>query len=290
MQGRFPTQKVAVVTDSIACLTRELVEQYGIEIIPINFYAGGKLYKDWVDITPSEAYELFLKDPESFKTSAASPEDCLKAYRSASKQAKDVVCITVSVKLSGVYNVAQQTREQVKGDLPNTTIEILDTETATAAEGIVALEAAKAAAAGKSLAEVLSTARTMKDRVKCFLFLDTIQHVYRSGRIPKIASQAGSMLNIRPILTISKTIRFTGAVRNRRSGIERILQMMKNKVGQKPVHVAVMHAYALEEAERLKERVASEFNCTELWLTEFSPVMGYACGTGTLGLAFYCED
>ena len=284
------TQKVAIITDSIACLTKEQVEQYQVEIIPIIFSAGGKVYKDWVDVTPSQAYELFLKDPDSWKTSAPSPADFIQAYHNARQRADDILCITISVKLSGVYNVAQQTREQVKGDLPNTTIEIIDSETATAAEGIVALEAAKAAAAGKSLAEVISIATTMKDRVKCFILLDTIQHVYRSGRIPKIASQAGSMLNIRPILTISKTIRFTGAVRNRRSGIERILQMMKNKVGQKPVHVAVMHAYALEEAERLKERVASEFNCTELWLTEFSPVMGYACGTGTLGLAFYCED
>ena len=66
--------------------------------------------------------------------------------------------------------------------------------------------------------------------------------------------------------------------------------MMRDKVGQSPVHVAVTHAYALDEAERLKERVASEFNCAELWLTEFSPVMGYACGTGTVGLAFYTED
>ena len=56
------------------------------------------------------------------------------------------------------------------------------------------------------------------------------------------------------------------------------------------MRVAVMHAYALDEAERLKERVAAEFNCIELWLAEFSPVMGYACGTGTVGLAFYTED
>ena len=61
------TQKVAVVTDSIACLTRELVEEYGIGIIPVNFYAGGKIYKDCVDITPTEAYELFLKDPDSLR-------------------------------------------------------------------------------------------------------------------------------------------------------------------------------------------------------------------------------
>jgi fatty acid-binding protein DegV len=66
--------------------------------------------------------------------------------------------------------------------------------------------------------------------------------------------------------------------------------MMTEKVGQNPVHVAVMHAYALDEAEKLKERIASEFNCVELWLTEFSPLMGYACGTGTVGIAFYSEE
>jgi fatty acid-binding protein DegV len=64
---------------------------------------------------------------------------------------------------------------------------------------------------------------------------------------------------------------------------------MRDKTGQSPVHVAVMHAYALDEAKKLKERVSSEFNCTELWLTEFSPLLGYIFGTGTLGLGFYKE-
>jgi len=284
------TQKVAVVTDSLACLTKELVEQYGIEIIPINFYAGGKLYKDWVDITPSQAYELFLKDPETFKTSAASPDDCLRAFRNASRRAKDIVCITVSVKLSSVYNVAHDSREIAKPELPGTNIEIIDSETATPAEGFVALAAARAAEAGKNLSEVCHAARQVKDKVHCVVFLDTIRHVYRSGRIPKIASQVGSILNIKPIFTVSGAVHFTSAVRNRQHGIKRILEMTREKVGQKPVHVSVFHAYDLDEAIKLKERVAQEFNCVEIWLGEFSPVMGYACGTGAIGLTFYTED
>jgi len=281
--------KVAIITDSIACLTRELVEQYGIEIIPINFYAGGNIYKDWVDITPSKAYELFLEDPDSFKTSAASPEDCLQAYRSASQRADNILCITVSTQLSAVYSVAQEAKEQISAELPDISIEVLDSQTATPAEGLVALAAARAAAEGKDLPEVISTAEEIRDKVNAIVFLDTIRHVYRSGRIPKIASQIGSVLNIKPILTVSGKVHFTAAVRNRKHGIERILQMMREKTGQNPVHVAVLHAYALDEAERLKKRIASEFNCAELWLTEFSPVMGYACGTGTVGVAFYPE-
>ena len=80
-----------------------------------------------------------------------------------------------------------------------------------------------------------------------------------------------------------------GAVRNKERGIERILQMLRQKVGQNPVHVAVMHAYVPDETEKLKTRISSEFNCVELWITEFSPVMGYATGTGTLGFAFYTD-
>jgi len=283
-------QRVAIVTDSVACLTRELVEQYGIEIIPINFYAGGKIYKDWIDITPSEAYELFLKDPDSFKTSAASPEECLQSYRNASQRAKSILCVTISIQLSTMYNAAQEAKELAMTELPQTSIEVLDSQTATPAEGFVALAAARAAAEGKDLAEVVSAAEGMKDRVSAIVFLDTIRHVYRSGRIPKVASQIGSVLNIKPILTVSGKVHFTAAVRNRKYGIERILRMMRGKVGQNPVHVAVMHAYAPDEAERLQERIASEFDCAELWITEFSPVMGYACGTGTLGIAFYTED
>jgi len=285
------TQEVVIITDSIACLTRELVEQYGIRIVPINFYAGGKLYKDWVDITPTDAYKLFLKDPESFRTSAASPEDCLQAYREASQQAKNILFITVSVKLSTVYNVARTAREQAEAELPQTSIEILDSHTATATEGFIALAAARAAAEGKNLAEVIKAAEEMREKTSTVILLDTMRHVYRSGRIPKVAAQAAAILNIRPILTISSgVIRFKGAVRKKEHGISQLIKQMRDKVGQSPVHVAVMHAYAQEEAERLKERVSAEFNCAELWLTEFSPIMGYACGTGTLGLAFYCED
>jgi len=284
-------QKVAIVVDSIACLTREMVEQYGVTILPLNFYFGGKIYRDWVDVTPSEAYELFLKDPDSFKTSSVSPGECLEVYREVSKRAENIFCVTVSSKISAVYNAALQAKEQVKDELPQTSIEVLDSQTVAVAEGFVALAAARAAAEGKSLAEVVKAAEEMRDRVSFFVFLDTIRHVYRSGRIPKVASQAGSILNIKPLLTTSSgVLHFVGVARSKKSGVERLLKMMRDRVGLRPVHVAVTHAYALDEAEKLKERISSEFNCAELWVTEFSPLMGYACGTGTLGIAFYSDD
>jgi DegV family protein with EDD domain len=284
-------QKVAIVTDSVACLPRGLVEQYGIKIVPVNLYFGDKVYRDWVDITPSQAYELFLKDPTAFKTSGINPVDCLEAYRQVSNDSNGVLCVTISSKLSMVYNSALKAKERAGDELPKNSIGVVDSQTATAAEGFVALAAARAAAGGKSLAEVVKAAEEVRDKVCVVALMDTIRYVYRSGRIPKIASVAGSMLSIKPVLTIaSGAVRFKGAVRSREHGIDKVLQIMRNRVGQSPVHVAVMHAYAPDDAEQLKERVSSEFNCVELWITEFSPVMGYACGTGTLGVAFYPED
>jgi len=284
-------QKVVIVTDSLACLTRELVERYGIRIVPLNIHFNGKVYKDWVDITPTEAYELFLKAPGSWGSSAPAPGDYLKAFREVGSKIRNILCITASSKLSTTHDVAKLAKEQAEAEFPETSIEVVDSQLATAAEGLVALAAAQAATAGKSLAEVVKVAEEIRDKVTFVAFLDTIRYVYRSGRIPRVAALAGSMLNIRPLLTISSgVVRFMGAVRSRERGIERVLKVMRDKAGQNPVHVAVMHAYALEEAEKLRERVASAFNCVELWISEFSPLMGYACGTGTLGLAFYTED
>jgi DegV family protein with EDD domain len=286
--------RVAIVADSTACLTKEQVEQYGITIAPIPISFQGKIYRDWVDITPSQAYQLFLKDPESFKTAGASPGIFLEAYREASKQAKNILCVTLSAKLSGAYDAAKQAIDEVKKELPQLYVEVVDSKTVTASEGLVALAGARVAEAGKSLAEVVTAAEEMRERVIFLALVDTIRHVYRTGRIPKIAAVAGSMLSIKPILAISpKTsgvVHFIGAVRSRERGIDKMLKIMRSRVGQRLVHVAVMHAYAPDEAEKLKERVSSEFNCAELWVTEFSPVMGYATGTGTLGLAFYPES
>ena len=283
-------RRVAIVTDSIANLTKQMVKQYNIGIVPIMLLVKGNLYRDGVDMSPSEAYELFLQDPESFNTSPAAPGHYLEAYREASKQAKNILCITLSSKLSTGYEMACVAKERAISEIRDIVIEVMDSQNVTAAEGFVALAAARAAAAGKDLAEVVRVAGEVRDKVTFVILLDTIRHVYRTGRIPKIASQIGSVLSIRPILTNSSgLVSFTGIVRNREQGINRLLDTLRGKVGQSPVHVAVMHAYVPEEAERLKERIASEFNCTELFITEFSPVMGYVTGTGTLGFAFYKE-
>ena len=283
--------KVALIADTVACLHRELVEQYGIEIVAPNIYFDGKVYRDWLDITPSEAYQLLDKAPELFSTSGPPPAAYAQAYRKVAAKAENILCITLSSKMSTTHNAAVAAKEQVKEELASTNIEVLDSQTATGAEGFVVLAAARALAEGKSLVEAIEAAQRIRERVDLFFILETIRHAYRTGRIPKVAAQIGGWLNIKPIVTIQGGIaHLNGITRNKEKGVNHLLEVMREKVGTKPVHVAVHHTDALEEGEILKQRLLAEFDCVEVWLTEFSPIMGYSTGRGTIGLAFYAED
>jgi len=284
-------QKVAILADSIACLTPEIVRQHQLRIIPLNIHFNGKIYRYGVDITSAEAYRLLEKAPDHFASSPASIGEYLNAYREASAQAEGILCITLSAELSTLYNMASIAKEEAKHELSQTAIEVLDSKTAAAGEGLIVLAAVQAAAEGGNLAEVTKVTEAVRDKVSVIGIMETIRHVYRTGRIPKITAQVGSMLNIKPIFTISEgVVRIAGLARSKEQAVKRALKMMRKRVRTSPVHVAVAHADVPAEGEALKERISSEFNCVELWLTDFSPIMGYATGTGVLAIAFYTDD
>lgn len=284
--------KIVIVVDSIACVPKDAIEWYGIKVIPANIYFNGKVYRDQVDITAEQAYELLEKAPDFWKSSSASPEEYLRVFQEVSEYAEGVLVITLSSKLSMFYTSALVAKGVLAEKKSGLRVEVVDSRTVAAAEGLVALAAARAAEAGRSLDEVVEVAEQVKQKVRFIGLLETIRHVYRTGRIPKMASELGSVLSVKPLLTNADgTIRFAGMVRNKQSGVERMLKMMKDFLkGFKAVHVAIMHAACPEEAQKFKERIAGEFNCVELFVTDFSPVMGYATGRETLAVAFYGED
>jgi len=284
--------KVAIVTDSIACIPKDQVEKYGIEVVPVVFIIEGKNYRDGIDMSPSQFYALLRRAKELPTTSGSLPGPFLEAYHKASQRATSILCITLPAKLSGMFNSAQLAMQMAKEALPNVVIEVLDCGTAAAAQGLVVLAAAKAAALGKSLAEVIDVARSVMQRVYLFATLDTLHYLVKGGRVPKAAALAGSLLQIKPIFTVKdgEAHPVTNA-RTNPGAIKSILKMMEQRIvkGQ-PLHVAVMHADALDRAEALKGEISSRFDCTELFITEFTPVMGVHTGPGVIGVAFYSGD
>lgn len=284
-------QKIAIIADSVAGLPPEVIKQYVLRIVPLNIYYNGTAYKDGVTITPTEAYELLAKDPDKFLTSPGSAGDYLEAYREASKEFQDILCITLSSKLSTLYNMAAVAKDEAKDKLPKANIEVFDSLNASGGEGLIVLAAAKAATEGKSLAEVIKVAETVRDKVNVIGVFETIRHVYRTGRIPKMAARLMAALSIKPLFSISGgSVHVTGITRIKKIGLRRLLSKMKNEVGAKPIHAFIAHANVLDEGEKLREQISSEFDCVELWLSDFSPIMGYATGRGTLLIAFYVEE
>ncbi len=281
-------QKVAILTDSIACLTPEMVERYQLRIIPVNIHYNGTIYRDGVDINSVEAYRLLEESPDYFASSSASVAEYVDAYREASARAEGVLCVTISSGLSTLYDVARLARDETGGEPNKTPIEVVDSRTAAVGEGLIVSAAAAAAAGGKNLAEVTEIAKAARDKINVIGIMETIRYVYRTGRIPKITARVGSMLNIKPVFTITGgVVHIAGLARSKEQAVKRALRIMRKEVGKSPVHVAVAHADVPEEGEQLREQLAAEFNCVELWLADFSPVMGYATGAGVLAVAFY---
>jgi len=284
--------KVAIVTDTIACIPNEQVEKYSIEVVPVEFIFGDKAYRDGIDMSPTEFYTRLRQAKKLPTTSGSLPGPFLEAYRKASQRAASILCITIPARLSGMFNSARLAKEMAKKALPDVNIEVLDCGTAAAAEGLVVLAAARAAAQGKNLAEVTKTARDVMQRVNLFATLDTLYYLVKGGRVSKAAALASSLLKIKPIFTINGGD--AHPVTNPRTmpgAIKRILKIMGQKVvtGQ-PLHVAVMHADALDKATALSNQISSQFDCDELFITEFTPVMGVHTGPGLIGVAFYSGD
>lgn len=281
---------IAIVTDSLACLPGELLSAHQIYLVPPNIYYNGSVFRDWLDITPAEAYVLLEKDPEGFSTSGPPPSEFVQSYRSVSREARSILCITLSSKVSTVYNAAVAAREMVSGELPNIPIEVVDSATVTGAEGFIVLAAARAVERGSDLAGAVSAAEEARDNVGLVFVLDTIRHAYRTGRVPKVATQLGALLSVKPLLTWENgTAHVMGMTRSKEKGVAQMLESVHKKVGKLPVRLAVHHAASLEEGEALAHRAQGEFNCIECWLTEVSPIMGYSMGKGALGLAFHAD-
>ena len=286
-------ERVAVVVDSAASLSADMGtgQEHGLYVVPMQLTVAGRTYLDGRDIRPTAFYRMLKRMREVPKTSAPAPASFLEAFETAAQQASSIICLTVSPRFSSSYDSARAAAQEAKGAIPRTQIAVLDSESAAAGQGLVVTEAWRAADRGAGLQEVVAAASAVASRVSLLAFLDTLYYVWKSGRVPRVAYAGASLLRIKPMLELSRgEVRNVARPRTTPRATARLLELMRQRVGTGPVHAAVMHADAIEEAERLKQRVEAEFACEELFLSEFSPVMGAHTGPGLLGVAFWTDS
>jgi DegV family protein with EDD domain len=259
--------------------------------VPVPLIINEKTYRDGIDITPTEFYAMLRNSKKIPTTSASSPTPYLEAFRNASQKARNILCLTEPIKFSAMYNSARTAVEIAKNTLNDVIIEVKECTTAAAGQGLVALAAARAAALDNSLEEVKRIVDNVMSKVNLFATLDTLHYLARSGRVPQAAAMVNTILNLKPVFTLNHADPRTVALpRTMKSALDRMLKLMDAaaKKGQQ-LHVAVMHADAIREATILKDRITSQFDCKEIYITEFTPVMGVHTGPGLVGAAFYGE-
>jgi DegV family protein with EDD domain len=283
-------RKVAIVADSVCCLPPEIVEKYDIYVVPMEIIYEGKSYRDGIDISPNEVYRIMRKKENLPTTSTASTGDFLNAYRESSQKAESVLCITVTSLQSKVFEAASAAKEIAKEEIPGTIIEVFDSRSVAAALGFIVREAARVGSEGGGLAEAIEAARNMMGKVNFLAMLDTLYYLARLGRIARAAAWAGNVLDMKPVLEHNPAVGETMPVarpRTKKKAIECMLRIMAERMGSSKVHVMVQHADELEEAKKLAAEIESRFNCAEMYLTEFAPVMGVHTGPGLLAIGFY---
>jgi DegV family protein with EDD domain len=278
--------RVVVVTDSSANVPDDLVQKLDIRVVPVLLAINGQTFRDGVDITSGEVYRRQRTSKILPTTSAPSVGDFLRVYAAAAQDASGILSVHLSPKFSAIYKVAVTASQLVDG-VP---IRHLDCHTAAMGQGFVALEAARAAAAGADLDAVEARAKEVAGKMNLLATLDTLEYLHRGGRIGGAAALVGTVLQIKPVLYVADGhVDVFAKPRTKSRAIRTMLEEVAKKADNRLLHAAILHADVPEEAQALKQRVAEQSDCAELYITELTPVMGTHTGPGVLGIAFYAE-
>jgi DegV family protein with EDD domain len=274
--------KIAIVTDSTSDLPRAAVEEHHITVTPINIMWGSETYVDGVTIQAEEFYTRLATTTVLPKTSQPSAGEFAQKYREAREKegADQILCITVSKKLSGTYASAVAASDLV--DFPVT---VIDSGTASVALGFVVLETAIARDSGKSIYELAQVAHDAALKTAIFFSPSTLEFLHRGGRIGGAKRLVGTALNIKPILTLKDgVVHPQESVRTRKKTLTRMVELVKTFSPTQPLRVGIIHANA-PDLEEFKEEVKSALNPTDLLVTLPAPAIGVHIGPGTIGIS-----
>ena len=273
---------VKVITDSTADLPPALAEELGITVVPLNVHFGTEVYRDGVEITADEFYRRLVTASRLPTTSQPTPGDFLSAYDEMGQTTDEILSVHISAKLSGTMNSATQAREEYGGE---SRIEIIDSLQGSMGLGMLAIAAAEAARRGGSLDDVVTETRAAIPKVGFIGLLDTLEYLEKGGRIGKAQAFVGSLLRIKPLLTIRDgEAHPLERARTRAKGVDRMCELVQAEMPLKDL--AVVYTTTPDEARALGQRLQSYLPQGEVILSQVGPVVGTYLGPGVLGVAF----
>lgn len=277
--------KVRIVTDSTADIPVELIKELNIEIVPLKVIFGEESYKDWVELKPADFFTKLKSSDKLPTTSQPSPVEFYEVYNRLNQAGYSILSVHISSDLSGTFQSANLGKEMV----PGADIEISDSRLVSMALGLIVIEAARAAKAGKSKEEIIELIEELKNKIKLYIVVDTLEYLQKGGRIGKASSMLGALLNIKPIITISEGIVTpVTKIRSKGKAIEKVLEMMKEDIHEKQsINYAIVYSDDIISVNNLKEKINNQFTVKESFLSEIGSVIGTHGGPGLVAVIYY---
>jgi DegV family protein with EDD domain len=278
--------EVAVVTDSTAYLTPELIERHHLEVVPLYVVFGGDRTVRETEITDYPKFFEELRQAESLPTtSQPSVGDFASVYEPLLAAGKDVVSIHISGGLSGTPEAARQAAEALERDgKGGERVRVIDSATAAGGLGLVVLVAAAAVAQGASPDEVEERVGEARGELKMWFAIDTLEFLKRGGRIGAASAWIGSTLKVKPILTVENEMTPVERVRTSGRMFERMVDYARQRHESGADGWAVQHINTPDECDRLAERCREIFECEPVLMSEIGPVLSAHTGPGLLGV------
>jgi DegV family protein with EDD domain len=272
---------IKIVTDSTADLPATLIKELDVAIVPEYLRFGAQVYRDHVDINEDEFYQRLLNGPVHPKTTQPTPQDFANVYHTLSREADGIISIHLSSKLSGTYNSAVQGKNMMSTAC---NIELIDSQTVSIALGLVVIQASKMAKSGMGLKQIVDELGQIIANVHILILFDTLKYLAKGGRIGKAKALLGSLLNVKPLLTVRDgELVPSGQVRTRSKGTDLLLDFVKN--AREIQDLAVLYSTTPDEAKVLVERVSSIFPKDRIILARLGPALGVHGGPGILAIA-----
>jgi DegV family protein with EDD domain len=272
---------VKIVTDTTADIPAALAKELDITVVPQVLVFGDKTYRDRIDITIDDFYQKLLHEPTYPHTSQPTPQDFVEVFGNLCKQKPDgIVSILLSSKLSGTINSAQQAKKLVKSDCP---IHIIDSKMVAMGLGVIVIAAARMAKAGKSESEITDAVKKMTGNVKLLILFDTLEFLAKGGRIGKVKSLVGSILNVKPMVTVKDgELLPMGQVRSRSKGKEKLLDLIEDIKDIEDI--AIIYSTTPDEANKMADDILG-FPREKIYVVQVGPVLAAHAGPGVLGIA-----
>jgi len=276
---------IKIVMDSAGEIPDEWRSEYDVEVIPVNIQFQNKTYRQGVDLSNDDFYRLADSSGVIPKTSQPTPQQFVEVYKRIAQAGDIILSLHVTSKLSGTFNSAVLAARELKDKLK---VIPFDSGSGSAALGFMCKEVRQLEQAGATLQAILSRLEQIRKNINVVLTLDSLEYARRSGRVKALPAALAELIKIKPIIILRDgALDMKERVRTRQRALDRVLEIIHERVDGRLVNVAVVHSQSIQAAKYLLEKVRETLQVNEVILSELSIGVAANLGPGTIGIVAY---